>query len=308
MIAPELPGDENERIAALRSYNVLDTKPEATFDAITRLVALLVEVDTALVSLVDVDRQWFKSRYGLSVSETPRDISFCGHVVAESAPLIVRDALDDPRFCDNPLVVDGPRIRFYAGMPLQTADGFVLGTLCAIDGRPKELAPRQLEALAILADQVVELLEVQRERHRIAIERASALEAERRLRALFDAMAEGVVVQDSQAAILEANPAAERILGLTLDEMTGRTSLDPRWRAVHEDGSPFPGDTHPAVVTLRTGQPLSNVVMGVHKRDGSLAWISINARPLQDGDAKPHGAVTTFHDITAMRGSHFTHR
>jgi PAS domain S-box-containing protein len=118
-------------------------------------------------------------------------------------------------------------------------------------------------------------------------------------KAIIAAMQEGLVVQDAQGTILQCNAAAERILGLTVDQMRGRTSLDPRWRSIHEDGSPFPGETHPAMVTLRTGQPQHQVIMGVHKPDGALTWISINSQPLfQPGQSTPSAAVTTFTDIT----------
>ncbi len=127
-------------------------------------------------------------------------------------------------------------------------------------------------------------------------------ESESILGVVFETMAEGVVVQDRDGSILECNPSAERILGLTADEMKGRTSMDPRWRAVHDDGSPFPGETHPAMETLRTGEPCSDVVMGVHRPDQSMSWILTNSRPLiAEGEAAPHAVVTTFTDITQLR-------
>jgi diguanylate cyclase (GGDEF)-like protein/PAS domain S-box-containing protein len=129
-------------------------------------------------------------------------------------------------------------------------------------------------------------------------------ESEIRYRTTLEAMAEGIVLQDYQGRILTCNPAAERILGLTRDQIMGRTSLDPRWRAVHEDGTPFLGDSHPSMETLRTGEPQSNVIMGVHKPDGSLSWISINSQPLIDpGEQRPHNVVTSFHDITSLRAA-----
>jgi len=122
------------------------------------------------------------------------------------------------------------------------------------------------------------------------------------LRAVFNAMGEGVVMQDQSGAIVACNSSAERILGLTTDQMMGRTSMDPRWEAIHEDGMPFPGETHPAMVTLRTGEPCTNVIMGVHRPDEGLAWIRISSQPIrmEDGD-KPEAVVTTFSEITHMR-------
>ena len=119
---------------------------------------------------------------------------------------------------------------------------------------------------------------------------------------VFEAMAEGVVVQDRSGSILGCNTSAERILGLTADQMTGRTSMDPRWAAIHEDGSPFPGEAHPAMTALRTGEPCSDVIMGVHRPDQPMSWILINSRPLiAEGEAAPHAVVTTFTEITQLR-------
>ena len=120
-------------------------------------------------------------------------------------------------------------------------------------------------------------------------------ERESILGVVFEAMAEGVVVQDRNGSILGCNTSAERILGLTADQMKGRTSMDPLWRAIHDDGSPFPGETHPAMATLRTGEPCSDVIMGVHRPDQSMSWILINSRPLiAEGEAAPHAVITTY--------------
>jgi two-component system, sensor histidine kinase len=168
MQAPALALHEPERLAALASYAVLDTPAEAAFDALTRLVAHLLGMPISLVTLVDLDRQWFKSRYGIDAAETARDVSFCGHVVALDRPLVVGDMLHDLRFSDNPLVAGPPGVRFYAGYPLRTAEGHVLGTLCAIDVRPRDLEPQQLEILEILAGEVMAQLELRRKQRLLA--------------------------------------------------------------------------------------------------------------------------------------------
>jgi PAS domain S-box-containing protein len=240
----------------------------------------------------------------LDAPETPRAVSFCGHVVATETALVVNDALEDARFADNPLVTGEPRVRFYAGTPLKTPDGFVLGSLCAIDHSPKRPSPRQLELLSLLAGQVVDQLEARRERLQLARQRKEALESARRIEVLFNAMAEGVVLQDRSGAITRTNRSAELILGLSVDQLSGLTSSDPRWRCVREDGTPFPGDNHPAMVALRTGEACRNVVMGVHKPAGELTWISINSLPLHDPhESSPHAVVTTFHDISVLKAA-----
>ncbi|HDY7462651.1 TPA: sensor domain-containing diguanylate cyclase [Vibrio vulnificus] len=139
MQTPEKPDNEPQRIADLHSLNILDTAAEERFDRITRIARRLFDVPIALVSLVDEDRQWFKSCFGLDVSETPRDISFCGHAILGADTLIVEDASQDARFADNPLVTGEPHIRFYAGVPLMFEHSSCLGTLCIIDTKPRTL-------------------------------------------------------------------------------------------------------------------------------------------------------------------------
>ena len=160
MKPPDTPATEAERLAALGRYAVVDTPPESAFDQLTAIVAQLLDMPIALVSLVTADRQWFKSSHGLAAKETSRVVSFCGHVVADDATLVVENALDDERFVDNPLVTEDPNIRFYAGAPLRTPDGHVLGTLCVIDRTPRALTPQQLELLEALAEQTMAQLEL----------------------------------------------------------------------------------------------------------------------------------------------------
>jgi GAF domain-containing protein len=160
--APRPPNEEG-RIEALRGLDILDTPAEKAFDDLVRLALYICETPIAAVSFVDKDRQWFKSKVGISVPETKRDISFCAHALTlPNEPLIVPDASLDPRFSDNPLVTGEPKIRFYAGAPLVTEDGFVLGTLCVIDHVPKELSAAQIKALTVLRNQVMREIELHR--------------------------------------------------------------------------------------------------------------------------------------------------
>jgi len=153
---------EAHRLKVLWQYDVLDTVPEAMFDDLTELAAQICEAPIALISLVDERRQWFKSKVGLSVSETSRDISFCAHAIRQQELFIVPDATLDPRFAHNPLVTADPKIRFYAGAPLITPDGHALGTLCILDKVPRELRPEQRQALCTLARHVITQLELRR--------------------------------------------------------------------------------------------------------------------------------------------------
>ena len=151
MEKPDIPKGEETRLKTLRSLNILDTSPEERFDRLTRMAKRMFSVPIALVSLVDENRQWFKSCLGLDASETSRDISFCGHAILGDDVFIISDASRDDRFADNPLVIDEPNIRFYAGCPLRFTDGSKLGTLCIIDREPRTLSDGDLELLKDLA-------------------------------------------------------------------------------------------------------------------------------------------------------------
>jgi len=159
MKTPGIPENEASRLKTLKSLDVLDTEPEERFDRLTRMCKRLFGVPVALVSLVDENRQWFKSCVGLNVNETSRDISFCGHAILGDEIFIIPDATRDERFADNPLVLDEPHIRFYAGCPLRSRNGSKLGTLCIIDGKPRNLTEEDLDTLKDLAAMVERELE-----------------------------------------------------------------------------------------------------------------------------------------------------
>ncbi len=218
---PEFPADEAHRIEVLRALHILDTPPEERFDRITRVAQRLFDVPVALVSLVDADRQWFKSCQGLSASETPRSISFCGHAILSSDTLVVANALDDPRFADNPLVTEAPHIRFYAGHPLKAADGSRLGTLCIIDYKPRNYSPGMLASLADLAGSVERELNLQ-----TLVEANASIDAGRQLlQAVLDSVLDGIITISANGIMASFNRAAGRIFGYTADEVIGRNVM-----------------------------------------------------------------------------------
>lgn len=158
MQAAPIPANDAERLRSLRELLILDTPPEERFDRIARFAAEEFEVPTVLVSLVDEQRQWFKARVGFTPCESPRETSFCGHAILQDDLLIIEDALQDPRFADNPQVIGEPFIRFYAGAPLRLPNGAAVGTLCLIDGKPGRLDRFGRAILGSLRDLVVEEL------------------------------------------------------------------------------------------------------------------------------------------------------
>lgn len=160
---PPIALDEPDRLAALERYDVLDTPAEQAYDDLTLLASYICGTGMALISLVDEGRQWFKSRVGLELRQTERDVAFCAHAIAGRDTMIVTDALKDHRFAFNPLVQEDPEIRFYAGAPLRTADGHALGTLCVLDRKPHQLSAEQLRALEALSRQVMAQLELRRQ-------------------------------------------------------------------------------------------------------------------------------------------------
>jgi len=152
--------DENNRIQALRGYDLLDTPPEAEFDSLVAEAANLFSVPIALMSLVDENRQWFKAASGLDAKETPRSVSFCAHAICSDEIFSVSDTKNDPRFADNPLVTGEPNIRFYAGAPLQTLQGERIGTICIIDRKPHtNFSNKEEHLLRSLASRAMETLE-----------------------------------------------------------------------------------------------------------------------------------------------------
>ncbi|MDB6068245.1 MAG: hypothetical protein JWR26_4453 [Pedosphaera sp.] len=157
-----IPDNENARLKALSAYDILDTKAESAYDDITFVASAICKTPISVMSLVDKDRQWFNSHLGLSTTETPRDQAFCAHTILQDEPLVVTNALADERFADSTLVTGETQIRFYAGVPLITNEGFSLGSLCVIDRKPRTLDESQINALKALGRQVMILLEFRR--------------------------------------------------------------------------------------------------------------------------------------------------
>ena len=287
MLEPRIPEDEELRLDALCRLEILDTESEERFDRITRLAKQFFDVPIALVSLVDSDRQWFKSKQGLDAPETPRRISFCGHAILSTDILYVPNTLDDPRFADNPLVTEGLKIRFYAGAPLSMGDGRRIGTLCVIDDKPRAFSKEQLGALRDLADAV-----------QAELERTELLETAKyaaRLALVVEHTDNAVIITDANGIIEWVNPGFEQIAGYTLGEVIGE-----------KPGELLQGpDTNPETVALireriAAGKSVSTEILNYH-RDGTSYWLSLSIQPIRDDSGKIDRFIAIESDITERK-------
>ena len=274
MNAP-LPSNEHQRLQALRRYAILDTPHEAAFDRITRLVARLLNVPISTVTLVDERRQWFKSSYGLQARESSRDLAFCAHAILSDDMTVVADATRDERFHDNPLVTGDPHIRFYAGAPLKSADGFKLGTLCAIDTVPRQFSAEEREILDDLAAIVTDELEL-----RLAMRERSQQAA-----AIFH-MNSGILVTDPNLPdnpIVFANPGFFGMTNYFAEEIIGQNC-----RILQG-----PETDRETAVQIREAIAARRVFHGEilnYRKDGAPFWNELTISPVFD-DA---GQLTSF--------------
>lgn len=264
MQAPKNPPNESSRIQELLDCALLDTAAEKIYDDLTLLAAQICKTPIALVSIVDRERQWFKSKVGLAANETPRDVSFCGHVVQDGKLLHVPDATKDARFADNPLVVGKPNVIFYVGAPLTTSEGHTLGTLCVIDHQPRQLDEAQISALETLARQATMLIEHRRLSQEVA-------RTTYQLNAFFQISVDAMSVGTPDAKVQRANPAFCAILGYDEAELNGKTFAE----VTHPDDVE---PTRNALEKLVRGEPLRNFEIRNRRKDGSyvlLSWSSI---------------------------------
>ena len=307
------PPNEAARVAALRSYDILDTLPEEEFDDLVRLAAHICGTPISLLSLLDDQRQWFKAKVGMDVSETPKDVAFCAHAIEGRELFVVSDASKDPRFAANPLVQGDPNIRFYAGAPLVTRDGHALGTLCVIDREPRQLDARSREALRTLSNLAVTQLELRRSSSRLRAELEHRLRLEANLqqavayqKAIFDSAAYAILVVAPGGLILSTNLAARRLLGYSGEELVGKIVRhllhEPEELAAaagqlsRELGVTITPDE--AVLAKARAGIADERVWTWRRKDGSRVRVRLSLTQLRNPDGSASGYLGVASDIT----------
>jgi signal transduction histidine kinase/CheY-like chemotaxis protein len=298
MKAPHLPPDEAARLEKLRSYGVLDSPAERAFDEIAATAAAVCGTPIAAISFVDASRQWFKARVGLPERETARAVSFSGHTILDKgATLIVEDTLADERFTGNPLVTGPLGLRFYAGAPLVTDDGFALGALCVMDRRPRHPSDEQQRCLERLGRQVVYLLELGLSNARLTRVLEEAGRQSRLIDSVLRNMSDGVIVTDPQGAFIFCNEAGSRMLGCGPDDPPPR-SWPPGYQAYLPDGSRLaPRDT-PVARALRGEKVEQFEMLASSANQPELRWRSVTSIPVRDAAGDLVVTVNVARDVT----------
>jgi len=297
-----LPENEQERLRALRGRGILDTPPEPEYEDVARLAADICGTPIAVVSLIDEDRQWFKSKVGLSVHETSRDIAFCAHAILQKELLVVPDATSDQRFADNPLVTSEPHIRFYAGAPLITPEGHALGTLCVLDYVPRELSPQQRDALRVLSSQVASQLELRKAKTDLTNADSSAGAALEALRAneefqkrLIACSKDCIKVLDLQGRLQFMNEGGMQALEICDLAPVLNSSWVDFWEGADREAARL------AVEAAAQGNLGRFTGFFATRITGQRRWWDVVVSPILDANGKPERILALSRDVTAQK-------
>lgn len=285
------PPNESQRLAALHALAVLDTPSDPDFDDLVQLAAQICDTPMALITLVDDKRQWFKARLGVALTQTPREQAFCAHAITQPTKLmLVDDAREDARFADNALVTGAPHIRFYAGMPLRSADGQALGTLCVLDHQPRHLNPAQCRALQVLARQTMALLVLKR----ALAQRDEGRTRNRTLLRAIEQSPVSIVMANVHGDIEYVNPQFETLTGYTQAEVLGR---NPRFLQSGDKSAEAYAELWQ---TITTGQTWRGEFRN-KKKDGTLFWEQASISPVMNSTGLITHYVAVKEDITERR-------
>ena len=303
MTPAPFPPNESTRLAVLMGFDILDTPAETEFDDLTRLAARICETPIAFISLVDLGRQWFKSRVGIEAAEMPREIAFCSYAILNDDVMEVQDATSDSRFADNPLVTGALGIRFYAGMPLTTANGTCMGTLAVADRVPRALDPLQRDALRTLGKQVVRQMELRIASRRLAHESAFH-------RAILHSAAESIISTNPEGIITSFSRGSEKLLGYSAAELVGQTTPalihDPSEVAEHaarlteELGRPVEPGFETFVAKVRGGGSETREWTYI-RRDHTRVPVLLSVSEVADENGNVLGFLGVARDITDLK-------
>jgi PAS domain S-box-containing protein len=297
MFSAPIPDDDAERVATLHSYDILDTPPEQAYEDVTAFATYICAVPYATITFVDKERQWFKSEAGFGTNETGRSDGFCACAILRPETLIVEDTLLDPRFLQNPFVLGGPQIRFYAGAPILAPNGHILGTVCVFDDKPRQLSSTQIAALEALARQVQGLLEQRKTIYRLEGALAISKEAERRLgelAAIVDSSDDVILSKDLNGIITSWNGAAVDILGYSAEEIIGTSGL----KLIPES---LKSEETTILENIRAGSRIEHFETQRLTKSGELLAVSLTISPVRNSCGQVVGASMILRDISARK-------
>ena len=294
----QFPFDEALRLSVLRELNLLDTAAEQDFDDITKLASQICESPVSLITLLDENRQWFKSKIGLTIDETPRDIAFCDYAIKQTGALIVPDTLHDKRFSDNPLVKGDPFIRFYAGVSIRSVNGFPLGTLCVIDRKPRTLSPQQLFALEVLSRQVEGMLALRSKIGNLEAAEEKQANFNQQFRIALEKIGDNVWEHDFRTGKSSFSMAKNDLLGLVIDETTDIDAL--WWKSIHPDDHFLLEENDRK---CRAGEIDAHLLeYRILQQDGSVKWVLDRGVVIEKtSDGLPLKLIGTHTDITSIK-------